>query len=172
MQKLLLSLHINRPNIDLSTSTGFRVFDDKSLRLCDRSIREGCFGRHTTTAYVAFGPVYYDMVLERVAGYRSPDGSNDTITERFNFLTYVRGIGTPFWKVGFDYDWSENQYVPWPQGRVTYGFLQQWSRFCEALGCNDLYMSKDVIYRDGAVMFERALLYKLLKRRSVRRSSV
>lgn len=31
MSKLLLSLHINRPDVNLESTTGFRVFDDKSL---------------------------------------------------------------------------------------------------------------------------------------------
>lgn len=147
MQKLLLSLLVNRPNIDLVYGTGFRVFDYKSFRLCDRAIREGCFGRHPKASYVAYGALFDDT--DEAAGPRvRTQVPVDAAVTKDNVDVYVAGIGTSAYRVGFSFDFDVNEFVPWPQGKVPVSDMLKWQRFTEALGLGGLDNS-DVVIKDG-----------------------
>lgn len=171
MSKLMLSLHLNRPDVFLTSNLGFRVFDYQSLRLCDQAIREGCFGRHTKKAFVAYGPIVGDSVPPAVAGVRTPESAKFDTAEP-NVDVFVRGLGTLIIRVGFSFDWDDNSFPNFPQGRLSLNHLRRWERFCEALGRRDLVLTKNVQVRDGAFWIERSVMFPSRAQARKRRASV
>jgi hypothetical protein len=101
MSKLMLSLHVVRPEIDLEHCTGFRVYDYKSLRLCDQAISEGCFGRHSKASFCLMGALVDDTYGTSVAPSRIGAIDGSLVTEP-NEYVFVRGLGTSVlsWQFG------------------------------------------------------------------------